>query len=124
MSPNPVVYWELASHDADATVQFLRDVFDWEPEWDERIGLYDFPSGEDAGKMSGGGVFTLRKAKMPFLTLYIRVDDIVAKAEQVVAHGGFLVEPVFEIPGGSKICLFSEPSGVTLAMIQPAPRAE
>ncbi|MBU0984356.1 MAG: hypothetical protein KKA42_10835, partial [candidate division Zixibacteria bacterium] len=24
---------------------------------------------------AGGGVFTLRKAKLPFLTIYIRVDD-------------------------------------------------
>jgi len=38
MSPNPIVYWELASHDADETVQFLRDVFDWEPEWDQQVG--------------------------------------------------------------------------------------
>jgi len=33
-------------------------------------------------------------------------------------EGGFItIEPV-EIPGGSKICLFNEPSGVTFAMIE------
>lgn len=121
MSPNPIVYWEIASHDADETVQFLRDVFDWEPEWDQQVGLYEFPTPE-GDRMAGGGVFTLRKAKMPFLTLYIRVEDIEAKAAQVVAHGGFLIEPPFDIGGGTQICPFNEPSGVTLAMIQSAPR--
>ena len=124
MSDNPVVYWELASHDSEATVAFLKAVFGWEAEWDDRIGLYDFPSGESAEKFAGGGVFTLRKAKLPFLTIYIRVEDIDHRAELVEEHGGYIVEPVQEIPGGAKICLFNEPSGVTLAMIQPAPRGD
>jgi len=35
-------------------------------------------------------------------------------------QGGYIVEPPFEIASGSKICLFNEPSGVTLAMIESA----
>lgn len=27
MQKNPVCYWELASHDAEATVEFLKKVF-------------------------------------------------------------------------------------------------
>lgn len=59
---------------------------------------------------------------MPFLTLYVQVDDIEAKARIVEESGGFIVEAPFELPSGSRICLFNEPSGVTLAMIQPAPK--
>lgn len=120
MANNPVCFWELASHDAEKTTQFLEAVFDWKAEWNSRIGIYEFEAGADAGAFSGGGVFTLRRAKLPFLTIYIRVDDIEARAEKVVQHGGFIVEPVHELPGGSKICLFNEPSGVTLAMLQLA----
>jgi len=122
MSDNPVVYWELASHDSEATVAFLEAVFDWQANWDDRIGLYDFPSHEAAERFAGGGVFTLRKAKLPFLTIYIRVDDIDTKEKLVKENGGYIVEPVQEIPGGAKVCLFNEPSGVALAMIQPAPK--
>ena len=60
-------------------------------------------------------------AKLPFLTIYIKVEDIDEKAELVKDHGGFIVEKPFDIGGGYRICLFNEPSGVTLAMIQPAP---
>ncbi len=35
-------------------------------------------------------------------------------------NGGFIVNPLLNLPGGSRIRLFNEPSGVTLAMIQAA----
>jgi predicted enzyme related to lactoylglutathione lyase len=34
MSNNPVIYWELASHDAPKTVEFLKKVFDWDFAYD------------------------------------------------------------------------------------------
>jgi predicted enzyme related to lactoylglutathione lyase len=36
--------------------------------------------------------------------------------------GGFIVDPPLDLPSGSRTCLFNEPSDVTLAMIQPAPK--
>ncbi|GAG72652.1 unnamed protein product [marine sediment metagenome] len=53
MEANPIVWWELASHNAEKTADFLK------------------------------------KAKLPF-----------------------------ENSSGSRICLFNEPSGVTLAMLE------
>jgi len=53
MKANPIVWWELASHNTEKTADFLK------------------------------------KAKLPF-----------------------------EIPSGSRVCLFNEPSGVTLAMLE------
>jgi uncharacterized protein len=119
MSTNPVCWWELASNDADKTVSFLRKVFDWNLIFDEKLGFYVMPADdEDKQAFDGGGVFTLRKAKLPFVALYIRVADIEVKAKLVEAAGGLIVEAPFEIQSGTKICLFNEPSGVTFAMIQ------
>ena len=67
---------------------------------------------------SRGLIFTLRQAKLPFLTLYIGVKDIEAKRRLVVENGGFIVIEPFDIGEGERICLFNEPSGVTFAMIQ------
>jgi predicted enzyme related to lactoylglutathione lyase len=124
MHKNPVVYWELASHYADVTVDFLHKVFDWEFEYDPNTTIFELPAGESSQAFAGGGVFTLRRAKLPFLTLYIRVEDIEAKTRLIQEYGGFIVEGPIEIPGGAKICLFNEPSGVTLAMIQSARKPE
>jgi predicted enzyme related to lactoylglutathione lyase len=120
MHKHPVCFWELASHDAAKTTAFLRKLFDWDLAFDTRLGFYTMDAGEQRQAFSGGGVFTLSKPRLPFLTLYVAVDDIEAKAAQVEELGGAVVEPPFEIPGGARICLFNEPSGVTLAMIQPA----
>jgi hypothetical protein len=119
MSANPVVWWELASHDAKKTVSFLNTVFDWKLEFDEKLGFF-IMSTDDGDKQAfgGGGVFTLGKAKLPFMALYIQVDDIEAKAKLVAETGGHIVEAPFEIQSGTKICLFNEPSGVTFAMMQ------
>jgi predicted enzyme related to lactoylglutathione lyase len=115
---NPVVYWELASHDAAKTVDFLKKVFGWSPEYDAASTIYEFPAGDSKQDFSGGGVFTLRQAKLPFLTIYIRVEDIETKARLVKENGGTIVEAPFYITPQTKICLFNEPSGVTLAMLE------
>jgi predicted enzyme related to lactoylglutathione lyase len=115
---NPVVYWELASHDAEKTVDFLRKVFGWSAEYDQKSTIYEFPAGEARQAFAGGGVFTLRRAKLPFLTVYLKVKDIEDKARLVKENGGFIVEEPFEISPGTRICLFNEPSGVTLAMLE------
>jgi predicted enzyme related to lactoylglutathione lyase len=116
MAKNPLVFWELASHDAEKSVAFFRDVFEWEIEFSEKLGFY-IVSSEHASEPMAGGIFTLGTARLPFLTLYLEVDDIEAKAKEVAEHGGHIVEPPHVI-GGSRICLFNEPSGVTFAMIE------
>ena len=115
---NPVVYWELASHDAPRTVEFMRCVFGWKAEYDAESTIYEYPSGENAGSFAGGGVFTLRRARLPFLTIYISVKDIDSKARLVEENGGFIVEAPFQVNPHTRICLFNEPSGVTLAMLE------
>lgn len=116
---NPICYWELASHDAGKSAKFFKDVFDWTFEYDEKSTIHELVESDVPKAFAGGGIFTLQKAKLPFLTLYIKVDDIDAIAKKVEEHGGFIViPPTIPFPGGPKICLFNEPSGVTFAMLQ------
>jgi uncharacterized protein len=123
MGQNPIVWWELASHDAAKSIAFFCEVFGWALEFDESAGFYVYSAdSHDQSAFAGGGIFTLRRARLPFVALYIAVEDIEAKARQVVEAGGFIVEAPFEIDSGSKICLFNEPSGVTFAMLQRATR--
>jgi predicted enzyme related to lactoylglutathione lyase len=118
---HPVLFWELASDDADASAEFFRQVFDWDVSFDEGLGFYQVPAGEACEHFSGGYIFTLEEAKLPFLTVYILVEDIEAMAGLVKEKGGHIVEPPRVLGKGYKICLFNEPSGITFAMFQPAP---
>jgi predicted enzyme related to lactoylglutathione lyase len=116
--PNPLCYWELASHDAEKSVTFFEQVFGWHFDYDKNSTIHDLHVDENQ-KPFGGGIFTLLNAKLPFLTLYILVDDIETKVKEIEEHGGFItIPPTVPFPGGPTICLFNEPSGVTFAMIE------
>lgn len=116
MSENPIVWWEIATHDAEKTVTFFREVFGWQIDFDEKAGF--FKTRHNPPTIAGGGIFTLRRAKLPFVALYISVDDIHAMVKRIQEHGGFIVDFPFDTGEGEWICLFNEPSGVTFAMIQ------
>ena len=119
----PVVYWELASNDADTSAAFFRDVFGWEIAYDRETTIHECRTRGERGGINGG-IFTLKEAKLPFLTVYIRVDSLAAKAEEVRKHGGLVVIDPVEISPGVWICLFNDPSGATFAMIESKPGAE
>jgi hypothetical protein len=121
MQTNPVVFWELASNDMEKSVTFFREVFDWQIDFNERLGFYLIPETTPKQESLEGAIFTLKRAKLPFLTIYIQVENIDAKAALVEEKGGFIVEAPFDISPRSRICLFNEPSGVTFAMVQAKP---
>lgn len=102
----------------EKSVDFFRKVFDWKIEFSERLGFYIILEISAQGEYLGGGIFTLKRAKLPFLTVYILVENIDEKARLVEEHGGFIAEAPLEIPSGSRICLFNEPSGTTFAIIK------
>lgn len=51
-------------------------------------------------QIAGGGIFTLKRAKLPFVSLYIQVEDIHAKAKEIEKHGGLIKDPPVEISPG------------------------
>jgi predicted enzyme related to lactoylglutathione lyase len=118
MSTNPIVYWELASNNAEKSVEFFKRAFGWQFDYHKATTIYESPIPKTENKFSGGGVFTLRRAKISFLTLYIEVEDIDQKAKEIEDMGGFIVEPPFDVTPQVRICLFNEAAGVTFAMLQ------
>ena len=76
-------------------LSFFEKVFGWEFRLEESVGFY---------KMKDGN-FTLRCAKLPFVALYIQVDDILEKAKAIQEHGGFIVDPPAELaPANGNVC--------------------
>jgi hypothetical protein len=68
--------------------------------------------------LNGGAIFTLRRAPLPFVALYICVEDIHEKAKLIRENGGLIVDPPAELVPNEWLCLFNEPWGVTFGMIQ------
>ena len=120
MAADPIVWWELATQDAERSVAFFEQVFGWQLPYNENAGFHIAVPQAPVANLQGGGIFTLKKARLPFVALYIGVDDVDVKSRLVEEHGGFIVEAPFDLPTGSRLCLFNDPSGVTWAMIQSA----
>jgi hypothetical protein len=40
MSANPIIWWELATHDQEKSVKFFEKVFGWEFRFDGNVGFY------------------------------------------------------------------------------------
>jgi len=120
---NPVVFWELGTHDGPRSLEFFTTVFGWSdaPVPGAQTFFHTVETGGGKGGIDGG-VFTLRKARAPFVAVYILVDDIEARAELVETAGGMILEPPHEIAPGTWLCLFNEPSGVTFAMLEKRPK--
>jgi hypothetical protein len=119
LPPNPVVLWELGTHDGPRSLEFFTTVFGWK---DAPVpGATTFFHTVDTGGGNGGvsgGIFTLSKARPAFVTVFILVQDIEAKAAAIEQAGGLIVEAPHEIGTGTWLCLFNDPSGVTFAMLE------
>jgi predicted enzyme related to lactoylglutathione lyase len=67
-----------------------------------------------------GGLWTLEPqhgAVLPAQWIsYIHVIDVISAAATVVAEGGTIVQPPFDLPGVGEFCVFRDPSGALAAM--------
>ena len=106
---NHIDYVEWESTDLGATKAFYSAVFGWEfTDW-----------GPDYVSFAGGGLdggFRLVEAVTAGGALVVLYhDDLEAVIARVDEHGGSIVEPIFDFPGGSRFH-FADPSGNVLAV--------
>jgi predicted enzyme related to lactoylglutathione lyase len=112
-----ICYIELPANDARRSAEFYEKVFGW------RIrrrsdGSIAFDDG--VGQVSGTWVVGRPPATSPGLLIYIMVDSVAATIDQLIAHGGELVQPIgadapeitarFRDPAGNVLGLYQEPS--------------
>ena len=105
----PIVFFDIAGPDLGSQSAFYTAVFGWE------IG-------------PGGSLTVGAQAPMPGLlrvdppekVIYLGVADITATLAQVVAHGGQIVAPRFEVPGVVVLGLFTDPAGNRMGVVEMA----
>jgi len=118
MEKNPVCWWEIGSINAKKSATFLKEVFGWKITINKQLDYIDFKVKNNNNGFDGGGLFEMKKRKEPFLTIYIKVKNIKKTVEKIKKNDGEIVSPVHEIANGSKVCLFKEPMGVLLAVVE------
>lgn len=105
-------YVEFAAIDLNATKLFFTSVFNWQ--------FVDYGPDYTAFSNQGlnGGFFknsacSLQKHGGALLVFYSA--DIESTFKKIVEHGGVIVRPVFDFPGGCRFH-FTEPSGNEFAV--------
>ena len=111
----------MASRNAAKTMEFFHQVFSWELSAEPSVGGYCqklAPSHEN--EFYGGGIYQAEEGQDPSMIIYLKVDDVDAKAQEIERHGGGIVTPPFDVPGLGRLCVFTDPSGQKFAIIRRA----
>lgn len=103
----PVVYFSLFGPDGSALQSFYRAVFDWQ--------IAD--NGDVATTVTPPLTGTIAQGAAEVI-VYVGVADITATLEKVVANGGSVRFPRFEVPGRVVLGVFNDPAGNSVGLVE------
>ena len=103
----PVVYFSLFGPDGSALQRFYRTVFDWQVTDNGDVATTVTPP--LTGTIAQGATEAI---------LYIGVADISATLQKVVANGGSVRYPRFEVPGRVVMGMFKDPAGNSVGLVE------
>jgi len=120
---NPFVHVELNSTDLTKSKAFYQALFQWTLE-EMDIGDGHAYTLIKVGEGTGGGMMTHPMPGEPSTWLpYVLVDDIRASTERARSLGAQIVRDVMEVPEAGWLSIFIDPTGATLGLWQPKPKA-
>ncbi len=97
--PHPVIHAEIRSQDADATREFLAELFDWKVASEGGFPGYTFM---DTGATEGPAVaISPRQGTEDEVLFFVAVDDVAATLTKAEELGGKIIQPVQQVPGVS-----------------------
>lgn len=104
--PTPIVFLDIAGPDSSSLRSFYSDVFGWAA----------------AATPFAVSVTTPLKAAIredpAEKRLYLGVDDVTAKLDEIQAHGGSIDAARFEVPGVVVLGLFRDPAGNPMGLVE------
>ena len=109
-SPAPIVYFDIAGPDLARQADFYRNVFGW------ASGPAGALSISIPGPKLDGTLRTDPAAKV----IYIGVPDVTAALKDIVANGGKVLAPRFEVKGVVVLGLFTDPAGNGMGVVELA----
>ncbi len=103
----PIVFFDIAGPDAAAQDRFYRGAFGW-----------DVGPGGSLTVAAQNPLMGLLRTDPAEKVIYFGVPDVTATLEAVVANGGQVVAPRFEVPGRVVLGLFLDPAGNRLGLVE------
>lgn len=124
MAQGEFLWCDLATFDVDATLEYYRDMFEWETKSEEFTdgSVYYYASNR---KDVTAGIYEMpslyKEAKMPsFWMSYIGVDDVPSSLHEVERLGGKLVLGPATFGNGATIAMVEDPFGAKFTLFSGA----
>ena len=114
--PNPTTWFEVAGKDYPALKAFYASLFDWKFNDMEEMP-YSTVDATDGG--IPGGVGAAPEGHPGHVTFYVQVDDIEAALSKAESLGGKRGMGPIDLPGGTKIALFTDPEDHEIGLMTP-----
>lgn len=111
---------ELGTTDLEAAKKFYTELLGWQLKQSEAAPGMIYNEIIVAGQ-EVGGMFQMEAEfgdTPSHWTPYVAVDDVDAKAQQVVELGGKVCVPPTDIPNVGRFCMINDPTGATISLIK------
>jgi uncharacterized protein len=113
---------ELSTTDPEAAKAFYSAQFGWEKDGEMNmgpLGKYAFMQAS-GNRFAVGGIMPLMPGSpAPAWTTYFRIVDIDEGLTAITDHGGSIVQPPVEIPGGDFSLVAIDPAGAAFGLVGP-----
>ncbi|MES2442846.1 MAG: VOC family protein [Pseudomonadota bacterium] len=118
------IWYELLTADARAAKAFYDDVVGWNIDAEPAPGGMDYRMIVASDGMAGGvmalGAEMLAGGAKPTWLGYFGVDDVDASVASIVAGGGQVHLPAFDIPGIGRLAMVTDPQGIPFYVMRGA----
>jgi predicted enzyme related to lactoylglutathione lyase len=125
--PNPhgsFIWYELLTKDPKAAKAFYDDVVGWNVDAEPAPGGMDYrmivAHDGNVGGVMGLNADMLAGGAKPVWLGYFGVDDVDASVASIVAAGGQVHLPAFDIPGIGRLAMVTDPQGVPFYVMRGA----
>jgi predicted enzyme related to lactoylglutathione lyase len=109
------MHFEIASPDLERAAAFYRELFEWKIAEQELDGYRLVRTAEGS---IGGGLFRAPEGVMPYVTIYVGVDDLHGTLVRAEELGGKAVVEPMPIPGVGRFAMFQDPDGATIGIFE------
>ncbi len=111
---HPVVHWEIAGRNVPVLREFYAKAFGWTF---VDVGPTDCLVNPGEGGV-GGGLMETPEGVPPYVTVYIRVDDLDATLAEIAALGGTVLVPPTAINETARFAMFTDPDGNRVGLLK------
>ncbi len=119
---NRPAWVDLSTSDPEAARQFYGTLFGWQVEVssDPQYGGYGIAKLADGGEDVAGIGTSMTPGVPPVWNLYIGTDDAAALGDAVLAAGGTVIAPAFDVGDMGRMAVFQDPAGAFISGWQAA----